>query len=353
MRKALLMLIILLALIIPASADSLIDEEEIKDAVPSDIQEIVDDDTDLSLKNIWSELKSDSLSELKQSGKRAVSIIVVALICGVLTVFEISKDAPDYIQLCGCAAIALICVGDMGSYVDIAVNALNDLDIFSKAMLPAMCTACAACGAVNAAAAKYAASALFMDVFVTAVRNVIVPLIYAYIAVVIAQAAFENKSLDGVGKFLKWGCTSLMTVFTLAFTVYLSISSAISSSADAVTTKVAKTAISAALPVVGGIISDAASSVVAGAEVIKNTAGVFGLIVVLAICAAPFALLGINFLVYKAAAVGVSAISGTRLTNLISGLGTAFGMLLAVLGCCGIFIFISIMSCVKAVSIVG
>lgn len=353
MRKALLTLIISLALIIPASADNLIDEEEIKDAVPSGVQAIVDDDTDLSLKNIWSEFKSDSLSVLKQSGKRAVSVIIVALICGVLTIFEISKDSPDYIQLCGCAAIAVICVGDMGSYVDTAVNALNDLDIFSKAILPAMCTACAACGAVNAAAAKYAASALFMDIFVTAVRNVIVPLIYAYIAVVIAQAAFENKSLDGVGKFLKWGCTCLMTVFTLAFTLYLSISSAISSSADAVTTKVAKTAISAALPVVGGIISDAASSVVAGAEVIKNTAGVFGLVVVLAICAAPFALLGINFLVYKAAAVGVSAISEPRMTNLISGIGTAFGMLLAVLGCCGIFIFISIMSCVKAVSIVG
>lgn len=353
MRKALFLLIFSLLLVIPVSADSLINEDELREAMPEGVQAIVSSDSDKSLKNLWSELKSRSLSVFKNAEKRAVSIIAVALICGLLTVFSVSENAPDYIQLCGCAAIAVICIGDMGSYIETAVNALNDLDIFSKAILPAMCTACAACGAVNAAAAKYAVSALFMDAFMTAVQNVIVPLIYAYIAVIIAQAAFDNKSLGGIAKFLKWGCTGLMTVFTLAFTVYLSISSAISSSADVVTTKVAKAAISAALPVVGGIISDAASSVVAGAEVIKNTVGVFGLVAVLGICVAPFAILGINFLLYKAAALAVSAFSNQRLTNLVNGIGGAFGLILASLGCCGIFIFISIMSCIKAVSVVG
>lgn len=353
MRKIVLMLIISIALIIPAGADSLIDEDELNEAVPSDVQVLVDDDTDKSVKNLWNKLKAESLSTFKQSGRRAASVIIVSLICGVFTIFGLSDTSPDYVQLGACAAISIICVGDMSSYIETAISALNDLNIFSKAILPAMCTACAACGAVNAAAAKYAASALFMDVFVTLAQNVIVPLVYAYIAIIIARTAFNNKCLDGVAKFLKWGCTGLMTVFTLAFTVYLSLSSAISSSADAVTCKVAKTAISAALPVVGGIISDAASSVVAGAELIKNTAGIFGLVVVMGICIAPFALLGINYLVYKAAAVAVSAFTDSRITELIGGLGTAFGMMLAILGCSGIFVFFSIMSCVKAVSVVG
>lgn len=346
-------IIIIFLLIIPAAADNLINQNELNDAVPDDVLELIDDDTDISLKNIFSELKSKAISTFSETERRAVSIIIVALLCGILNIFDVSEKTPDYIYLCACAAISVICIGDMGSYIEKATDALNELNMFSKAALPAMCTACAACGAVGSAAAKYAASALFMDVFITAAQNIIVPLIYTYLAVVIAQTAFDNQSLVGISKLLKWGCTSLMTLFTITFTAYMSISSAIASSTDAVATKLTKTAISAALPVVGGIISDAASSVVAGAEVIKNTAGVFGLIAVLGICAAPFAIFGINYLVYKAAAVIVSAFSVPKLSALISGIGSAFGLLLGLLGSCGIFIFISIMTCIKAVSIVG
>lgn len=358
MKKLLpiIIIIIIIILTVPACAENLINEDELYDAVPDDVIAVIGSDTsntDKSLKSLWASLKSNCLSAFKQIEKRALSVIIVSLIFGMLSVFDTSDSTPDYIHLCACAAITLICIGDMGSYLDTATDALNELNIFSKAALPAMCTACAACGAVSSAAAKYAASALYMDIFITAAQNIIIPLIYAYLAVTIAQAAFDNASLAGIGKLLKWGCTSILTVFTLAFTVYLSISSAIGSSTDAVTTKVAKTAISAALPVVGGIISDAASSVIAGAELIKNTVGIFGLLAVLGICIAPFALFGINYLVYKASAVLVSAFSTPRISSLINGIGGAFGLLLALIGSCGIFIFISIMSCIKAVSAVG
>lgn len=354
--KKLVPLIIIFLLIIPVSAEDLINASELLKAVPDDVTDVIGsdiDDTENTLGRLYTSLKQSAVSALKQTEKRALSVIAVAAICGMLSIFDVSDSMPDYIHLCACAAVTVICIGDMDSYISTAVNSLNELSDFSKAALPAMCTACAACGAVSSAAAKYAASALYMDIFITAAQNVIVPLIYAYIAVTIAQAAFDNASLVGICKLLKWGCTSLMTVFTLVFTAYMSISSAVGSGGDAVTAKIAKTAISAALPVVGGIISDAASSVVAGAELIKNTVGVFGLVAVLGICVAPFALFGINYLVYKATAVLVSAFSSARISSLINGISGAFGMLLSLIGCCGIFIFISIMSCIKAVSVVG
>lgn len=352
MRKALLIIIVLL-FIVPVSAENLIDEKELISSVPDDIISVIGDDigsADRSLKGLLISLKDNALSAFKDAKKRAAAVIAVCLLCGILSIFNGKDGTPDYVHLCACAAITVICVGSMGSYLDEALEALNRLSIFSKAALPAMCTATAACGAVGSAAAKYAASALYMDIFITVGQNVIIPLIYAYIAVIIAQSAFNNPCLAGASKLLKWGCTSIMTLFTLAFTAYLSISSAIASSADALTVKLAKTAMGAALPVVGGIISDAASSVVAGAEIIKNTVGAFGLAAVLGICISPFALFGINFLVYKLSAVIASAFSTPEISSLIDGIGGAFAMLLALIGSCGIFIFISIMSCIKAVT---
>ena len=169
-----------------------------------------------------------------------------------------------------------------------------------------MCAASAACGTLSSATVKYAASVLFMDSFVTVAQSVILPLIYAYLAVGIA-AAFGNKSLCDISSLLKRLSTLLMIAVSLGFTAYISISSIIASGGDAVASKFAKTAISTALPVVGGIISDAASTVVAGAESMRNTVGIFGMLALLAVCVSPFAVMAVNYLGYKLTAAAVRA----------------------------------------------
>lgn len=58
--------------------------------------------------------------------------------------------------------------------------------------------------------------------------------------------------------------------------------------ADALAARVTKTAVSAALPVVGSILSDAASTLAAAAGTLKATIGIFGLLAVAAICLPPF-----------------------------------------------------------------
>ena len=208
----------------------------------------------------------------------------------------------------------------------------------------------AAGGAVTAASVKYAASALFMDLLITAVKSLVLPLIYAFVAVTVASAAFSSKSLAGVSKLIKQVCTLLMTALTIVFTAYLSISSAVASGGDAVALRVTKTAISTTLPVVGSILSDAASSVLAGANLIKAGAGAFGMAATLAICILPFAVLGLNCLIFKAAGLCVNALSEPKLAAVVDGLGTAYGLMLGCVGSCGMILFISILSCVRTVT---
>ncbi len=63
----------------------------------------------------------------------------------------------------------------------------------------------------------------------------------------------------------------------MLFTGYLTLSGAVSTSADALTVQATRSAVGA-MPVVGRILSDAAGSVLAGAGVVKNAIGVFGLL---------------------------------------------------------------------------
>lgn len=352
MKKTLLIIIAALLLLSHTACAA----EGLDIDIPDSAAEYIGDDweTGKDINSALSRLKDGFLAKVDElispCIKRAVSLAAICALCSMVSIFA-GRELESLICLCGCAAVALICISDMDSYIKMGEDAINEISDFSKAILPALCTAGASGGAVGASAAKYAASTLFIDVFVTAAQKIILPLILLFTASSVACAAFKNSSLASMSKLLKWLCTSLMTLLTLAFTVYIGVSSAVSSGGDALASKVAKTAISTALPVVGGIISDAAASVVAGAAILKNTAGVLGMLAVLGICLTPFASLGVNYLLLKLAAAVGSAFDGCDgPAGAISGCASALGMILGLVGSGGIMMFISILSFVKAVN---
>jgi len=123
----------------------------------------------------------------------------------------------------------------------------------------------------------------------------------------------------------------------------------VSGSADQVTTRVARTTIATALPVVGGIVADAAETVLAGAALVRNGIGVMGLLVILAICLMPLLQLGAHYLMFKAAAGLSEGITDKRIGGLISSLGTAFGMVMGLTGAGAMMLFFAIISMMRIV----
>lgn len=349
MKKLIFILIFSLLLITPCSAAPY-DDASLQDSLPDyarDLAGEVSQPANEGLEQIESALTETLSGGLSGVIKRALSIIAVAVICAVLTVF--CDDAPEYVSLGGCAAIAVISASDVNSFISSGTDVITALSGFSKTLLPAMCAASAACGTLSSATVNYAASVLFLDSFLTIARSVVLPLIYAYLAVGIASSSFDSKGLKDISGLLKRVCTLLMTAAALGFTAYISISSVVASGGDAVASKLAKTAISTALPVVGGIISDAAGTVVAGAEAMRNTLGVFGMIALLAICISPFALMALNYIGYKLTTAAVKAFSCTRLGELTDCIGSAIGMILGLAGCCATILFVSMAVSIKAV----
>ncbi|NCB51788.1 MAG: stage III sporulation protein AE [Clostridia bacterium] len=363
MRKLLVFLIFAAVLASPCLASGQLGVQsesygvsEVEENLPDAAREILGDalvedaaDTDAFIKRIWENAKEKAGGIWADGVKSALAIAAVALLCGLIYTMTESGTA-QYITLGGVAAIAVIAVGDAGAFIPKGVAALQTISDFSRALLPCLCASAAAGGAFTSAAAKYAATALFVDIFITAAQTVILPLIYAYLAASIAAAAMDSPALESAAGLMKWLCVALMTLLVTAFTAYLSLSGAITGAADALTSKAAKAAISAALPVVGGIVSDAAETVVAGAGLVRSSVGVFGLLAVLCVCLVPFLTLGVHYMLYKAAAALAGAFADKRLSSLISAVGSAFGMVLGMVGSGAIMLFISVISLIKAVS---
>ena len=307
-------------------------------------------DTGGALGRLWKGLLEKLRAELQSSAGFAAGLVAVALLCALAGSLCTSAGIRDYINLAGCCAAAVALLGGMDGIVSETVDSLNKLSDYSKAALPALFTAAAACGAVTSSAAKYAAVCLAMDVLMSAAQGVIIPLVYAFLAVSLAHSLFPNSLLSNIARLAKWLAGTIMTGLTIAFSAYIGMTGLITGSVDAVAVKTAKTVISTALPVVGGIISDASGTVLSAAQVIKSSAGVFGLIAVCALCAGPFAMLSVKMLILRAAAAVSDTIPNGRLSGFISSVSTAMGLLLGLLGCCGIMLFISLMAGMKVVA---
>lgn len=288
---------------------------------------------------------------LKNIAGSAAVVMAIVLLCSLVgAVYDDSgRSVPSYVNLAGVLAVAAVTLGGF-SFLNLGVETIGKMQIFSKTLLPALSTLATAAGAYTSASVKYMATVLFMDVLLTTAERVFMPVIYAYIAVSMANAAFGSGSLQGAASVLKWMANIILTVIMIAFVAYITISGVVSSSADMVTTRVAKTTISTVIPVVGGIISDAAASIVAGASVVKSAAGVFGALVVIAIAIIPFLRLGVSYLMYKLASGLSTSLISAPLSKLVGDLGNAYGMVMGLVGAGTIMMFFSILSLIKVVS---
>lgn len=333
------------------------DTEKVEQALPDSAEELMEgvelsptEDFSGAFEKILRRALELVIGSAKSAVKSAVLIITAAVICGIAGVLYTPAGGLDVLRLAGVLAVAAISAGDISACVGLGRSMITELSDFSKVLLPSLTATAAVSGAMTSAAAKYAAAALFMDILITCVENLLIPLIYAYIAAVIAECAIGGEGLAGAASFLKWLATSLLTLIVLAFVVYLSVSGLVSGSADAATVRVAKTAISTALPVVGSIVSDAASTVLLGASVIKSTVGAFGMLAVAAVCLVPVMKLACHYLLYKGASKLSAAISGGALAKAAGSISAAFGMVMGAMGACAMMLFFSIISFVQAVS---
>lgn len=286
------------------------------------------------------------LTHLKESFHRelgfALSLVGIAALCGLAGLFCPDKTIGEELEIAACCMAALLLGGSAGSVVREAEDALFRLSDYGKAAFPAFFSAVAACGTPVSASVKYASVCFAVSLFMELAQRLILPMIYAYLSVSFCSSISGNAMLNAAGRFLKWSAVTMMSLLAGGFSTYIGLSGAISGSADAAAVKAAKTVISTTLPVVGGILSDSASTMLAAASLIRNSAGVFCLIAVCLMCAGPFALLTVKMLLLKGASV-LSEMGGKRYAGLLSSAGNVMGMLLGLVGCFAVMLFFSFM----------
>ena len=108
--------------------------------------------------------------------------------------------------------------------------------------------------------------------------------------------------------------------------------------------------ISGVVPVVGGILSDASEAVLVGAGIMKNAAGIYGLLAILSITALPFLRIGIQYLMLKFTGAVCAMYCEKSHSQLIQNFSTAMGLLLAMTGAVSLIFLISTVCLMKGLT---
>ena len=288
------------------------------------------------------EILGDAVAHFQPDLRDAAGVCLAVLAAvAALSLLTMLPGKKIGIQLAGAMVVATILLEPAHALIALGADTVQELGEYEKLLLPVLTAALAAQGGVGTSAALYAGTAAFNALLSNLTSRLLVPMLYMYLALAVGHAALGEEMLKKLRDMVKssavWGLKTMLYVYT----GYITVTGVVSGTTDASLLKAAKLTISGAVPVVGGILSDASEAVLAGAAAVKNAAGIYGLLAVLSLWIGPFLRIGVHYLLVKAvgAVSGVFGVEGA--SNVIDAFSAAMGLLLAMTGAVCLMLIIS------------
>ena len=286
--------------------------------------------------------------DLQEATEACGVVIFSAMLFSVLPM--ISQRVNTMVSVAGTTVIATVMLQQTNSMVGLATATVRDILVYGKLLCQVMTAALAAQGGISTSSALYIGTTVFAAILNTLLSRIIIPLIFMYLVFAVAYGAFSDDFLKKTADLIKGSLIWILKLLIIIFTTYMSITGAVSGTTDLAALKTTKMVISSAVPVIGGILSDSSEAVLVSMGVIKNAAGIYGMLAVLSIFAGPFMKIGIHFLLLKVSAALCAVFGDKRVSMLADSFSVAMSLLLAVIAAGCILILISTVCFLKGAS---
>ncbi len=346
MRKLLICFMLLCCIIIPASAMEFNAPE-----APESAQQYMPTDTESFADGLLYIIKS-AITTIKPSLANVsgvcLSLIVTAFLMRILSNLS-GKESP-VIRLTGAVVMGLILLDPLNSMIQLGTSTVTEMSEYGKLLLPVMTAAMAAQGGVTSSAALYTGTIVTNSALTSAITGIIIPALYIFLCICVAGCAVKQDMIDKIRDFLKWAITWCLKAVLYIFAGYISITSVISGTVDASTLKAAKLAISNAVPVVGKVLSDSTETILISAGIMKNAAGVYGILAVTAMFVGPFIEIGAQYLLLKFTGAVCNMFGNKESVTLIDNFSTGMGIILAMTGTVCVLLLISLVCFMKGIT---
>lgn len=223
---------------------------------------------------LWDMVRGGMSEPLKAMLKAAGIVLLVSVCSGFFPDDEKSKSVLNLV--CGCVTVTGIFVPAMNS-IRAAVSAIGVCAGFEKALIPVLAGVVTASGNPSLALTFKGAAFAAAEFIEALAGNFALPLIGISGALGITGAMLPTLRLNAVSEIIRKTMTTVLACAAGLFTGFLSLKSVLASSADGLVVKGVKMA-SSFVPVVGGALGEAYTSVAASLSLLKSTIGIYAII---------------------------------------------------------------------------
>lgn len=225
------------------------------------------------LRHIW-EFVSNGATKPFKTGILMASIIFLT---AALTAFSATSQF-EMATYAAVLSLGVIIAENIWQSVAAAVNSVKGCSSFMLSFIPVFATVLALSGkTVTASSMNILLLGITQVVSFTA-SFAVLPLMGGYLALSISAGVSPLISNSGIVESIKKLSMWIMSLLGTLFIGVLGVQTAVNSAADSVTLRTAKFIIGTSVPIAGGVLSEAVSTISASMGLLKSSVGIYGVV---------------------------------------------------------------------------
>lgn len=247
-------------------------------------------------------------------------------------------------NLASAAYLTAIAVEAFAGARDYAVTAVDDLCRIMDAILPVTLSLMLSGGLAVSGSALHPIIYFMCSLLSKVVSMAVIPLALFSMALHILGSASTGVNVEAAADLCARISRYILSFIMVVFTGVLSVTRFAASSFDGLAARGLKFAVSSAVPVVGGSIADAMSSVAGGSLLLKNTIGAAGVAVIIGVALLPVVKIGALSLVFRIGGALMGPMGGERLADAVYRMAGCLETLVASVACVAVMMVIGVMA---------
>ncbi|GAB7386823.1 stage III sporulation protein AE [Bacillaceae bacterium] len=283
--------------------------------------------------------------ELLVNGKLLGTIIIITVFAMILETMQTAFEKNTVSTVAYAIAYLVVIILAVNSFsiaISYAKDAISEMVHFMLALIPLVLALLASTGNVTSVAIFHPLIVFMVNVSGTFIYAVVFPLLFFSAVLSIVSTFSERYKVTQLANLLRNISIGLLGIFLTVFLGVVSVQGATSAITDGVTIRTAKYVTGNFVPVVGGMISDAADTVVGASLLVKNAVGLVGVSILLLICAFPAVKILSLALIYNFSSAVMQPLGNSPIIQCLSTIGKSLIFIFAALATVGLMFFLAI-----------